>query len=291
MSQAASQPDLAVIVLAVRAPDEIADALASLDRQSVPVEVVVVNSGGGDVNAVIGPSQTKWKVLNVPELLWPGAARNLGIENSTARWVSFMASDHIALSNWAAERLVMHRAGHRAVASAVTNNHPRNIVAWAHHLSILVRRLPGVPTEEAHLYGVSYDRALFDEFGLFRPDLRIGEDTEFNQRLKPEDQPVWAPSVQVTHRNTTRFIELIKDQFRRGRRYGFHWGVRRRRRLWTRIFSRFFETVSLSFVSVRGVERLYVVASWPLLFFAVTAYDLGVRAGVRDKKNASDDAS
>lgn len=280
------QPELAVVVLGVRAPKEIADALASLDRQTVPVEIVVVNSGGGDLKSVIGPTDPKLRVLTVPETLWPGAARNLGIENSKARWVSFLASDHIARSDWAEKRLAMHRAGHRSVASAVINSNPRNLVAWAHHLAILVRRLPGVPPDQAHLYGVSYDRQLFDQVGLFRPDLRIGEDTEFNQRLRPEDQPVWAPSVQVTHKNATRFNKLLKDQFQRGRRHSLHWGVRRRKRLWTRVFSRYVDIVTLSFVSVKGIDRIFVVACWPLLFFAVTAYEFGARAGIIDKRRS-----
>lgn len=287
MSVSEERPDLAVVVLAVGAPDEVADALASLDQQTVPLEIVLVNSGGGDLKSIANPVGPKLRVVSKPEILWPGAARNLGIENSKARWVAFLASDHIARNDWAERRLEMHRAGHRSVASAVINSNPRSLVAWAHHLAILVRRLPGVPPEEAHLYGVSYDRQLFDQFGVFRPDLRIGEDTEFNQRLGPDDQPVWAPSVQVSHRNATRISTLLQDQFRRGRRYGFHWRTKGKARIWTRVYNRFVGIVTLSYVSVKGIDRLFVVACWPILLFAVTAYEFGVRAGIRDKQRPS----
>ena len=44
-------PELAAIVLALGAPASVIDSVRSLLRQDPPVEIVVVNSGGGDVGA------------------------------------------------------------------------------------------------------------------------------------------------------------------------------------------------------------------------------------------------
>jgi GT2 family glycosyltransferase len=283
VSEQPGEPELAVVVLSVGAPSGLLDALASLNRQTVQAEIVVVNSGGGDLGAARdGCPQAKF--VEVSERLWPGAARNRGIAATRAPVVAFMASDHILTENWCAARLARHRAGHRAVACAVINSNRRSLVAWAHHLAILVRRLPGVPLNEAGLYGVSYERSLFEAHGLFREDLRIGEDTDFNARLSAKDQPVWAPEVRTIHQNATSLAPFLADQYRRGRRSGYHWPLHKKGRSWLLpSLRRFRDIARLSLKCVSGRERLMVVASWPILLVGTLAHGLGFRQGYRSR--------
>lgn len=289
--QGPEKPELAVIVLALGAPPVLRAAVESLLGQPVPLEIVVVNSGGGDAGAVLSGLDSEVRIISATERLWPGAARNVGIRATQAPWIAFLASDHIAAPDWAEHRLARHRAGHRAVASAVVNSHPRNPYAWTSHVALLVRRLPGVPPEEAGLYGVSYARALFDRHGPFREDLRIGEDTEFNARLPDADQPVWAPEIRVIHRNPTRFVRLIGDQYARGRRNALHWPRRLKSRLPRRAVTRFRWTVGIASRSVHGRERVMLFFCLPLLFIAVLAHEFGVRAGVRERSAPAADAA
>lgn len=277
-----NDPDLAVVVLAVGAPPELRAAVESLQRQTVPLEIVVVNSGGGNPHSLLTGIDSNLKILSCPNLLWPGAARNRGIRASRAPWVAFMASDHVAKNDWAAERLRLHGLGHRTVSCAMINSHPRNLYAWAYHISILVRRLPGTPREEALLYGVSYARSLFEQYGEFREDLRIGEDTDFNRRLAGNDRPVWAPSIQTIHQNPTTFLEMVKGQYARGRRSGLHWPHWHQGTLWARSLERFRVIAAISRRSVQGLDYWFVVASWPFLFACVLAYGFGVTAGKRE---------
>ena len=86
-------PDLAVVVLSVGAPAELHTAVESLQRQSVPLEIVVINSGGGEPRDVLPDSGRGVNIISVPERLWPGAARNLGIRSTRAPYVAFLASD------------------------------------------------------------------------------------------------------------------------------------------------------------------------------------------------------
>ncbi|MBL8591518.1 MAG: glycosyltransferase family 2 protein, partial [Devosia sp.] len=97
-------PELAVVVLSVGAPPELRLAVESLLRQPEPLEIVVVNSGGGDLAAVL-PAAPGISTVTVEGLLWPGAARNAGIRATSAPWVAFLASDLVAAPDWAAERL------------------------------------------------------------------------------------------------------------------------------------------------------------------------------------------
>jgi GT2 family glycosyltransferase len=275
-------PELAVVVLSLGAPPELRAALESLRQQSIPVEIVVVNSGGGDLESVLPNDDLDARIVSVPERLWPGAARNIGIRMSRAPWIAFLASDHTIGTDWAAARLERHRRGHRAVASAVVNSHPRNLYAWAYHCSILARRLPGIPLRDASLHGVSYARCLFEQHGEFREDLRVGEDTEFNRRLPDADLPLWAPSVQTTHLNPTTFSDMSRSQYERGRRAGLYWPHWHEGPFLVRVSMRFSRLLYYSIRATRGLERCLVIASWPMMLACAWVFSRGVDAARRE---------
>lgn len=272
------EPELAVVVLSVGAPPELRAAVDSLLRQPEPLEIVVVNSGGGRLSDVL-PVGLAIRTVEVPELLWPGAARNAGIKVTQARWVAFLASDLIAAPGWAAERLALHRAGKTAVASAVSNAQTGNIFAWAAHITLHARRMSGLPRRKAHRYGASYARSLFDRYGLFREDLRIGEDTEFHRRMRRRDRPVWAPQVVAAHHYSQNWRELIADQRIRGERSAVHWPKPQRGTRLTRALRRYAETMPLALRGARGPDRLMVLAASPVVLAACLAYEAGASHG------------
>lgn len=286
-SSSEARPELAVVVLAVEAPPELKAAVESLLRQSVPAEIVVVNSGGGDPRLLLPTDRPNLRIVTAPDRLWPGAARNLGIRSSAAPWIAFLASDHIAEPDWVAKRLEAHKKGHRAVACAVVNSNPRNLFAWASHLSILVRRLPKVPRKSALRLGVSYARPIFERYGLFREDLRIGEDNEFHDRLNREDRPAWVPAVRTIHKSPVTYRAMAQDQFERGVRSGLHWAQPMDKSLLSRTKRRFMSIAPLSYRSVRGLDRFFVVASWPLLLVCAFKYEQGVVEGHRQRVEAA----
>lgn len=216
-------PDLACVVLALGNPPELRAAVRSLLDQGEPVEVVVVNSGGGDARASLARDGADVQVVETPGRLLPGAARNLGIAATRAPFVAFLAADCLAEPGWAAARLRAHRAGAQAVASAVTNPFRRDLAAWASYIALFSRRMPGTPAGEALLYGVSYARGLFAACGTFREDLRGGEDTDFHNRLREHTVIAWEPAVRTAHRHPRRLTELLRDQYRRGARSAAAW--------------------------------------------------------------------
>lgn len=215
--QSSGRASIAVVVLSLHAPDELPDAVASLLSQDVLPEVVVVNSGGGNARGLLARRGLTVPVVEYQEILFAGAARNVGVSATQAPIVAFLASDCLAEPDWTAVRIARHRAGHTAVASAMVNSHPHNLFACAAHISNFAPRLPGLPDRDAICYGASYHRSLFERYGCFREDLRTGEDTEFHKRLTPRDKPIWAPEIRTVHRNPTTFPALMADQFRRGR--------------------------------------------------------------------------
>lgn len=214
---------MAVVVLSHGPRATLCAAVRSLLRQDVETEIVVVHSGAGDVQRLLQDAALGVRVVQSRERLFAGAARNLGIAETSAPFIAFLADDCVAEQRWVHNRLRAHRAGAAAVASALACHAPANPVALAAHLSLYFRRMPRAPGNLALRYGVSYARQLFDSYGGFRADLESGEDTEFNQRLAGAEAPVWAPEVLTVHRGADTFAGFFRGQLLRGRRMAEAW--------------------------------------------------------------------
>ncbi len=128
-------------------------------------------------------------------------------------------------------------------------------------------------------FGASYDRRLFGDYGYFREDLRIAEDTDFNGRLPEEKKPVWQPNVRTIHRNPTNPVTLLADHFARGTRAA-----------WSSVefaaptmpfgLAGWWRRTSVAFRMSRYTherDRLYVRMALPIIPLATAAYCLGAQ--------------
>jgi len=215
---AAGHPELACVVISHRGQREVVAAVRSLAGQEPACEIVVVNSEGENPEPLLRAAGLSAPVLHRETRLLPGGARNLGVAATSAPYVAFLAADCLAEPGWVRARTARHRAGAALVASAIVNADPRSASALASHLVLFSRRMPGTPPARALLYGVSYTRALLEEIGSFREDLRAGEDTEHLERAARAAEPVWAPEVRTAHRNPTSPAALVRDHCARGAR-------------------------------------------------------------------------
>lgn len=217
MSENPAAHDIAVVILSYGPRPSLPQAVRSVVEQDMAADIVVVHSGPGDPRPELSQAGLDVRVILVPERLYAGGARNVGIAATTAPFVAFLSDDQLALPGWARGRVVRHRAGCTAVASATLPHRPRHPTSLIVHLILFLRRMPLMPARFAHLYGLSYTRAALIEYGPFDETLRIGEDTDFNRRL-PEGAIEWAPEVQSVHLGLERAIPAMRDQYRRARR-------------------------------------------------------------------------
>lgn len=209
---------LAVVVIGFRAQPGLVQAVASLLEQDEDAEIVVVNSGGGDPAATLAQYGARLRILDIRQPLYAGAARNIGIDASTAPYVAFLAGDCRARPGWIRARLAAHERGARAVASAIVPSDFGDDLAVAAHLCLFGARSPQVPPTQALRYGASYDRQVFGEFGYFNPALRISEDTDLAKRLGKHVHPAWDPRVQTEHGSPSSRLRFWTGMFGRGRR-------------------------------------------------------------------------
>jgi glycosyltransferase involved in cell wall biosynthesis len=203
--------------MSYRAQPGLEEAVRSLITQVDPVELVVVNSCGGEPAARLRAAGLNAAVIDSERRLFPGAARNAGIAATRAPYVAFLAADCVATPGWVAGRLARHRAGADVVAAAMGTTDPGCRASCASLLLLHWRRLPDASPRAWALFGASYRRETLMRAGAFREDLRTGEDTELARRLPGDTAVVWAPEVRTLHRYPTRVHQLLVDQFVRGR--------------------------------------------------------------------------
>jgi glycosyltransferase involved in cell wall biosynthesis len=268
--------ELACIVLSLRCTPGLVEAVRSLEEQSPRPEIVVVNSGGGDPATVLRAARLEVRIINRVERLLPGAARNVGIAATHERYVAFLAADCCAEPGWIAARLRAHRVGVKAVASVMTNAFPQSLVASAAYLRLHLRRMPDTPPSERLFYSVSYDRELFARFGGFREDLREGEDTDFNARIRGEAEIVWAPEVRTAHANPTRLGALLRDQYTRGRRSRVYERLGTPAMLQITLLKEPRKALAQARRTVEPHERCRLIAAWPLVPLASVAFSAGL---------------
>jgi glycosyltransferase involved in cell wall biosynthesis len=196
----------------------LAAAVRSVTAQRPSAEIVVVHSGEGNPTEHLAQAGVNVRVIRSETRLFPGAARNVGIAATRAPIVAFLADDCIAQPGWIEARLAAHQSGAASVSSALLCHKPGNLVAFAAHLSLYTRRLPGASPDLALRYGASYQRSLFDRYGLFREDIEGGEDTDFHMRLAEIERPIWRPDVQTIHTGPEALGAFLTTQSQRGRR-------------------------------------------------------------------------
>jgi glycosyltransferase involved in cell wall biosynthesis len=277
--QARRDSRLAAVVIGLRAPKSLYDAVRSLVQQDTPSEIIVVNSGGGDAASVLGEYLRSVVLVELREPVLVGAARNIGIQISHAPFVAFLAGDCVAAPGWVSERTGAHENGEGAVASVIENDKPHNPFAWAAHLVTYGHRMAG-SGGEGGAYGASYDRAFFDKYGYFSETRIIGEDSDFHSRFRQSDIIFLHDSIRTIHSNPGDLISFLEDQLRRGlkRRYltdffglAFSLGF-----IGLETVGRVARVVRLSSMRLRGRDRLLAIASWPFLLLGALFHFIGM---------------
>jgi peptidoglycan-N-acetylglucosamine deacetylase len=216
-----SSPAFSVVVASYNGRRRIDTALASLRAQDLtePFEVIVVDSGEDDCAAHVRSRFPEVRVIHSHRRLWPGAARNRGIQASSGRYLAFLPDDGVAHPDWLRRRLAAHRSGYRAVAGAIINGRPGHPIATAAHYLEYSALIPSrrILAEQDVPHCLSYARSLFERLGSFPEGTRTGEDTLFNERCLAAGVRVgFEPQAKLAHLGPTRLRPYLRHQYEHG---------------------------------------------------------------------------
>lgn len=202
---------IATVVLSMGAPRELRDAVASLLDGALVPEIVVVNSCGGDVMGRLGPYLDRVRIISTEGHLYPGAARNVGIDASHARFVSFLASDCTVGPENIAKRLDLHQKGARAVSGFVVPQDPASLTQTVASLLLHPNRHVDTQISQNTGYSLSLDRGIFRDFGYFPTAVRIGEDTALRRSIEAHVEIESDAQIFIRHAYPNDRAHLAED--------------------------------------------------------------------------------
>lgn len=216
-AEVARDAEICVIVIGFRAQPGLKGAVASILDQSPAAEVVVVNSGGGDIRGLLADHLPHVRLVELEEPHLVGAARNVGIDASRAPVVAFLAGDCLATPTWIADRLALHRQGAAAVPSRIMPADADSLVSWVASACNRGARWPAQPRMAAPGYGLSYARRLFDTIGRFPIGVGGGEDAYLNDKVCRRFGVRLDADVSTLHRDPRSTRDLRSDARARAR--------------------------------------------------------------------------
>lgn len=205
---------IAVIVMSLNSDPNTRAAVKSVIAPNV--ETIVVNTGSGTLAHDLSDLLDHIVLIECQARKMPGGTRNLGIVNSSSPIVSFLAADCLAAPGSLSQRVQAHQLGNDLVSSSLRPS-SNSLVAWACYSLIHNRRMPERRTRSGGMYGLSYSRKIFQEIGLFNEEMRVAEDSEFNEKCEAY-KSLWANSIITYHCYPETIKSALHDVYRRARR-------------------------------------------------------------------------
>ena len=156
--------EVCVIVMAVDADPNAPAAVRSVINQPIAAEIVLVNTGTGSFASLLPPQMMRRITLvESAGRRFAGGTRNLGIENSKAPIVAFLAADCLAQPDWLQARMDAHKSGHDLVSSSIKPSADQSgsisSASWASYVLIHSHRAPRATFGPKSLFfGLSYIR-------------------------------------------------------------------------------------------------------------------------------------
>lgn len=214
---------LAVIVPAVNTLGDLMGCLAALkrERESMPLEVIVVNRLGEASNAAIRAEAPWVRILPVsPDVAIP-QMRARAFREAKCEAVAVIEDHVIVPEGWAKRMLAGLAAGHDVVGGPIENAATETLLDWAAFLCEYSHCLPPLPEGEASwLAGnnVVYRRALVEKHLAL---LEAGQwENALHDALRAEGVTLWCdPSLIALHEKHYTFWEYFTQRYLYARSY------------------------------------------------------------------------
>ena len=201
--------ELISVIMPVRnGSNYIAEALESIERQGMAVEVIVVDDGSTDDTALIASAHGA-KVIRHPVCQGPVIAKNSGIAAATGDYVVFFDHDDIMRDN--SLKTLYRELSNDPVAAAVE-------AQVKDFLSPEIGPMPGIVIRPEPYYGlftgaILIRRSVFDVSGPFDASIKAGEMISWFSKMEQNDLSIKKIDFVATDRriHRTNFGQTSKE--------------------------------------------------------------------------------
>ena len=200
---------ISVIIPVKNGANYLREAIDSLVRQGVDLEIIVVDDGSTDDTVTIASSYG-CKVISHPVCKGQVAAKNTGLGAAKGEYVMFMDHDDVMREGVLKAMLAAFEADPSASAvQAMVKD----------FLSPEIKELPGTVVRPDSYYGlftgaILIRKSVFDEIGLFSESRKTGEIIEWSTKMEAAGLRISKIDLVATDRriHSTNFGRTDKDR-------------------------------------------------------------------------------
>ncbi len=184
------------------------------------VEILVVDSSNDETPQIVQAYSPSVKLIHLERRLYPGEARNVGIQQAQGDILVTIDADCAAHKDFLNQIIEAHQSESRAIGGAILNGHPDNLTSWSDYFVSASQYFEHSPRRLVQTIGtgnMSYKREVFSKYGFF-PNILRAEDVLFHHRLfRGGEKILFDPSIKVYHLYRTELRELILREIRYGK--------------------------------------------------------------------------
>ncbi|MFW9929581.1 MAG: glycosyltransferase, partial [Candidatus Thorarchaeota archaeon] len=186
-------------------------------KSGLKYEIIVVESENKNDIKDLACSYPNIIFISSDTLLYPGRARNLGVNKSNSEFLAFIDADCIPETDWASNIFSSLNDGYDIVLGPILNLYPAHPIASVDNLLVFPDFQKSHPSKSFIHFppcNLGITKKLFIESGGFPEEIKIGEDTKFSRSVLRKCNPkiIYNNKIIVRHSGRKNFVQFMKHQ-------------------------------------------------------------------------------
>lgn len=221
------EPELSVIIPFHGLKSELLACLNGVSNQTAKFqyEVIIVENGNDFTLVESVKTFSNVSLISSKKLLFPGKARNMGVEKASAHFLTFIDSDCIPDENWVNQAYNGLRSGLEIVIGPIMNiNLLLPVSTIDNHLQFVDFQKYRKSKNISHFPGCNFaiTKSLFNKVNGYPEDLKAGEDVLFSQEAikNCNNKIFFDKKLAVRHKGRNKW----KDFLEHNNNFGYYRG-------------------------------------------------------------------